>query len=939
MRSSSKAIVRDGVLLCGDGDSTRILVGSNAWLDWLATNDRFVFQCDFGHFAAQREMRRDIAYWYGYRRRNKHLFKAYLGKSDGLTQAHLEAASVQLAGQSDSHPLSGGYNSDDLMTAPTSTSDDAAQSGETSSALTSVLPLIKIKPPALPDKLIERGRLTQRMKSPVTFIYAPSGFGKSTLLNEWRQMCGIPVAWVSLDADDDQPARFWFALGMALQTINPALGQAWLRQFRIADISQVVVGLANEIVRATEAPGPMRRFGLVLDDYHHIRHPDIHNSLQILLEQLPPALQLVISSRTRPPMVLGQLRAKGMVTELDTDDLRFTLEEGIEFLWRHTPGRHLSYSEMQALVKHTEGWVAGLHLATLALAQHSNRYQLMTAFNGAHTYLREYFMESALYRQPPAVQAFLFKTAILKHLTGSLCDAVTGQTDGAEMLEQLWTENLFLVRLEEPGWYRYHDLFAEMLYSQLQLQYPTEIPRLHRRAAEWYYGQSAPADAIYHLLAIQAWEEAATLIERMALRELEQTGEDSRLLRWLHQLPESVVQQHKTLLFVYVRLAVSALPYTEVEGFLARVEANITRKIADGPTDLTADEQEVLTDIRQIRYITHTGSGLNLSPSGENAATWQLLNGILRYQRLNCPELNKSAATAREVYEAARAQQNLFVILMAGGTYAIQLTFQGFLREAERIAHQVLQYVLSHRHVLPEPSSIALTALSKVCFYRNQLDQALQFLTRAGEVDPNPMSSNALIMASLERAKIESAQGHGEAALATLQAARELQARRPSAAWVDQDLVAYQSLVCLRFGDIDSARQKLAEIEESATPALYMMVRGEILLRQQQFEAAEEILNRLLRQYPHGFHHEPIMAGRVMLAQALFAQHKVNEARHIMNIAIRQAAPEGLIRPFLDYGAQSVSLITLVMHTETLPAETVAFAQETRLNPKRKWTI
>src|SRR5512143_890144 len=122
---------------------------------------------------------------------------------------------------------------------------------------------------------------------------------------------------------------------------------------------------------------------------------------------------------------------------------------------------------------------------------------------------------------------------------------------------------MFLPRLEEPGWYSYLALFDDIIKRQLQVQYLAKIPRLHRRAAEWYRAQNAPADVVYHLLTIQAWEEAAALIEHLALRELEQSGEDSRLLRWLQQLPESVVQQHKTLLFVYARLAGSALPYTE----------------------------------------------------------------------------------------------------------------------------------------------------------------------------------------------------------------------------------------------------------------------------------------------------------------------------------------------------------------------------------------
>lgn len=930
MRKSAKPTVRDGLLLHSGSDAaSHLRVGSREWLAWLADNECFTFIGDTGHFSAQRETRRGIAYWYAYRRRNGHLYKAYLGKSESLTPERLAQVASQLAGRAPAMRLAGKPRSELPMTALIGLPDypgELAVGGETFS----VLPLTKFEPPALPEKLIERARLVRRIKAPVTLIYAPSGFGKSTLLNEWRQTCGFPVAWVSLDAEDDQPTRFWFTLGMALRAINPDLSQTWLRQLRPASPShlpQLVVELANAIVCATDAPGALQRFGLVLDDYHHIRHPDIHAALQTLLEHLPLALQLVISSRTRPPLVLGQLRAKGLVAELETDDLRFTLEEGIEFLWRHTPDRHLSYYEMQTLVKHTEGWVAGLNLATLALAHPTDRRQLMTAFNGAHTYLREYFTESVLYRQPPDVQAFLFKTAILKHLNGSLCDAVTGQGNGSELLERLWQENLFLVRLQEPGWYRYHDLFAQMLYSQLQVQYPTEIPRLHRRAAEWYCAHNAPADAVHHLLAVQAWEEAAALIERMALRELEQSGEDSRLLRWLHQLPESVVQQHKTLLFVYVRLAGSALPWTEVEEFLARVEANILRRDAD---ELTPDERDVLSDIRQIRSIAHTGRPVapHVHQDGEIEAAWQLLNGILLYQHFNCPDVKRAAMLARQVYEAAREQRNLFVILMAGGALALNEVWQGRLREGEQTAHQVLQYALTHRGLLPEPSSIALAALCLVWYYRNQLDQALQFLLRASEVDPNPMSSNMPIMIAVQRAKIESAQGHFEAAQATLQAARELHARQPANIWLDQDLVAYKAFLYLRQGAYASAEQTLNEIQDADSLPSYTLVRAMLLLHQQRFSAAEALFSRLLRQYPHGFHQEPVMSARIGLANALFAQHRVNEARQVMAAAIRQAAPERLLRPFLDQALQSVQLLALVLQTGTLTDEATRFVRD-----------
>ncbi|HRE27527.1 MAG TPA: hypothetical protein PK954_12900, partial [Anaerolineales bacterium] len=272
---------------------------------------------------------------------------------------------------------------------------------------------------------------------------------------------------------------------------------------------------------------------------------------------------LVLSGHIRPPLALGHLRARGLVTELDAGDLRFTTDEGIAYVRRYPQGPQLAYDDIERLVKRTEGWAAGLTLTALALSKQEDQRHFIDTFSGAHIYLREYFMETVLQRSAPDIQDFLLKTAILKNLSGRLCDAVTGQSDGSATLERLWRENLFTVRLEQDGWYRYHDLFAEMLRSQLQARFPDEIAQLHQRAAGWYREQFAPADAVYHLLATDAWEEAAALVEDMALNELAYFGEDSRFLRWLHELPASVVQKHKTLLAVYLRLANIALPQSK----------------------------------------------------------------------------------------------------------------------------------------------------------------------------------------------------------------------------------------------------------------------------------------------------------------------------------------------------------------------------------------
>lgn len=908
------------------GSATTIPVGSSLWFAWLADHSAFKYENEVGHFTAKREIRAGGAYWYAYRRRDGKLTKAYLGKTEELTPERLHQVNARLAGPRRPVEPTDAFEAIDLITAlnhlPAAPPHPVEEWQHQP-----FLSLAKIKPPALPHNLIARPRLTRRIKTAVTLISAPSGSGKSTLLCEWRQTCGFPMAWVALASDDDTSLRFWSTVLLALQTIQPGLGQGLLARVRASSptaLTEFVIGLTNDIVHATDQPDAPSRLGLILDDFHYVRNADIQASIQTLLHHLPSALHILISGHVKPPLSLGHLRAAGVLTEIDNDELRFTSAEGIEFLKHHTPEHLLAHGDMQLLVQRTEGWAAGLKLATLMLTRPSDRHRLLETFTGTHTYLREYFTESVLHRQPPEVQTFLIKTAILKHLTGPLCDAVTGQAGCAELLTRLWQSNLFLVRSEDNQWYRYHDLFAEALTGLLHTRYPADVPDLHRRAAEWYRANNAPADAVHHLLMIEAWEEAATLIESLALRELERTGEDTRLLRWLQQLPEAVVQQHKTLLLVFVKLAVMALSQVEVERFLSQVEANVSRKPTEQQTE---DEREVLAEIQRMRPLW--ASKPYPLPGGGHTDVWHMLNQLGQHQvSLRRLDLERAGELILELYEAAQERRHVFILLMAGGSLAAHAYYEGNLQRSEKIAHRVLQQALAMCGRLPEPASIPLSVLSRVCYERNELSQAEQLLLRVVEIDPNPASANMPILVAILQAKIQLAQGNGEAALAALEDVRRRRSTLASGVWQEPDLDAYQALFHLRQGHYAAAARLLPEAGDEYTLALAAIVRAELLLRQDQPAVAEEILSQLINRYPCGLSHEPLMGARITLATALFEQHKLRSAQQVMASVIRQAVPEGFLRPFLNLWPRCAPLLALALETEDFAPVPDAFVRD-----------
>ena len=883
-----KPVVKEGRLWTGeqDGpDSSTILPHTAQWDEWFSSHTQFQFKGASGHFSARRENRHGYAYWYAYLRRDGVLHKAYLGRSAELTTERLEEVAANLAGKTVFSHLS--LDVDASGRPATESWNDTAFSTRG-----------KFRPSTLPLTLVTRPRLTKKISTPVTFISAPGGFGKSTMLNAWRREShDMPVAWATLDSDDDHLLRFWSTVIMALQTVRPGMGHnlmPFLQRASSITPAEIVTRLTDEM---TSIESDSFGIGLVLDDFHHIKQADIHDSVQIFLEHLPPMLQLIIAGRTRPPLALGRLRAMGQVTELELDDLRFTLPEGVTFLQQHIAEEPLAYGDMEALVKRTGGWVVGMKLAVLALNKQQDRRQVIDTFNGAHIFLREYFMETALRQRSAAVQSFLLQTSILKQLTGGLCDAVTGQSDGAEMLTRLWQENLFISRAEDQEWYRYHDLFAEMLRNQLQRQFPDQIADLHRRAAAWYVAQSMLADAVHHLLFIKDWETAAEVIEDVGLRELAESGEDSRLLRWVQQLPETVVQRHTTLLFVYLRLANLALPKDEVSRFLQRIEQNLSAK---SPAELTKNESNVLDEVREIRCRLIKGAKVSNLPAGHIPdPRWQLLDELLITETFNQPKTEEVGARVREIYDRARAEGNLFATIFAGTDLSNRALVRGNLRQGEKIAYQVLQHALTQRGQLPETGSIALSLLSQVCLGRNELAQAHQLLDRALAVDPNPTSSNMPLTIAIIRARLQSAEGKHAEAQSTIRAARNLQALRPSGSWSDRDLAAYEARFCARQGNWEAAIRLLKESETDEEHTLSELVQAEIWMERQMPDIAEPLLAHFVARYPAGFPNELSLDARVMLAQSLFAQKKMNQARRALADVVHLEAPVGFIRPFL----------------------------------------
>ena len=409
-------------------------------------------------------------------------------------------------------------------------------------------------------------RLEEGLRRRLTLVSAPAGFGKTTLISTWVRQTAMPVAWLSLDAADNDLGRFLAYFAAALQTVDDHLGEEMMVAVegnQPVQIGELLAGLLNEIDQVG------RPFILVLDDYHLIHQEEVHAAVRFLTDNLPVALHLIISTREDPPWPLARLRAGGQLAEIRGRNLRFTLQETAEFC-NKVMGLAISPEDISALDARAEGWVAGLQMAALSMHGQGDVRRLVAGFSGSNRYVLDYLLEEVLIQQPPQIQRFLLQTAVLDRLCAPLCEALfEGETfptsnaaaspdmgfSAQALLERLEAANLFITSLDENRtWYRYHNLFAGLLRARLQQAAPDQVRLIHRRAACWFAGQGLVEEAIGHALEAGAYDLAAELLEREGI-DLVSRHKLVSLARWLEAMPRDTIESRPWLcvLMAYTR--------------------------------------------------------------------------------------------------------------------------------------------------------------------------------------------------------------------------------------------------------------------------------------------------------------------------------------------------------------------------------------------------
>jgi LuxR family transcriptional regulator, maltose regulon positive regulatory protein len=796
----------------------------------------------------------------------------------------------------------------------------------------------KLYVPRTHSGFVRRPRLLAQLDAgsvrPLSLVCAPAGFGKTALLADWIQARQRSVAWLSLDSGDNDPARFWRYAAAALDRVRPGIADGVARLLSPPappSFEGVAAALINEL---TVRPGEHDVL-LVLDDYHAVEAQPVHQSLMFLLDHLPSDVHVILAGRADPPLPLARLRARGQLAELRAADLRFSPEEAAALL-REAIGRHLSEADVAALTTRTEGWAAGLQLAALSLAGQADVAGFVATFSGSHRYVLDYLTEEVLELQTERVRGFLLETSVLNRLSGELCDAVTGRTDGQAMLEALERANLFLVPLDEVrGWWRYHQLFADLLRARLQRQDPERAVQLHRNAAAWHDKHGLADEAVRHALDAgdPAW--AARLMERH-IDALHMRSEGETLQRWRSALPTDLVASRPRLLLADGRMALltgrvdaveasvdaaerawaAALgaadeEYTPSVGRGASGFANVPAAIALERAYLSefrGDAEGSLAFASRVLAELDEGEWMLESLAQERMAVADWLRGKL-------PEAEDAIALRVSRFLAAGEST-----LVAWECYYLGLIqrAQGRLDAARRTYQHVLE-ITSPPGRPPVPASgAAFVGLAELAYQRGELDAAARHL-REGMLPCRQLTYTQPLATGLATlAWIRQAEGDRTGALDTM---REAERVAPSAEVTAllNPVPVLRARLLLAHSDLAAAigwieeRGLGADDQPSYAREPEYLVLARVLLARNAADRALVLLQRLYAAAVAQSRVGSIIEIQALRSLALAADGDETGAVAALADALSLAHGEGYIRVFADEGHPMSALLGRVI--------------------------
>jgi LuxR family maltose regulon positive regulatory protein len=601
-------------------------------------------------------------------------------------------------------------------------------------------------------------------------VCAPAGYGKTTLLSQWiADAATVDAAWVTLDAGDADPVRFWTYLVSALSEIAPLAGRRSLpalgrRPERLR--TDVLPILIDELDQAA------RDLVLILEDYHLAECAPVAESLAFFADCRPARLQLVLSARSDPQLPLGRWRANDQLAEIRAEQLRFDEQEVAAFFSRAGIGR-LSLAELGTLTARTEGWPAVLRLAAIILGAQGDRRDFVRAFAGSTRQVADYLATDVLQTVSPDLRAFLLRTSVLPRLCGPLCDAVSGGEASGAILRGLSRAGMFINPVGLDGrWYRYHQLFAEALRLELEVTEPHLVPELHTRASAWFEGEGDLESATEHAIAARDAGLAGRMIGNQLLALLG-SGRLATVERWLAQLSWPQALQDPEL---GAARAVAAGERSRPD------EAGRWLDVAGlGPRHLitaTGVPQGFGTDLLRSFFVAGgVRSAHQAALRAVKEAPGPMWKGAALAGLGQCSYLLGEYDAAAEAASQALAllPDDPNMLSLAAGYLALTECQHGSPQQAERVARRIVNLVESRNFAISASTAMCYTGLGAALTARGYLAEADDRLSLAVELhqagSPSVWLAHALILlAACRRAAGDNARAREalESAMATL---------------------------------------------------------------------------------------------------------------------------------------------------------------------------
>lgn len=817
----------------------------------------------------------------------------------------------------------------------------------------------KISIPQIPSGFVYRPRLTEQIhrgiEGPLTLLAAPAGYGKTHLLLEWAKESRLPVAWLTLDGDDNDLSRFFRYLIGALQTLEAKLGGEALDFTQSSKDGGLEVGLTLLINEISALPKEM---ALVLDDFQVLENPAALQGIGFLLKYIPPNLHLVIASRSEPELDLAFLRAKGRVVEVGANELRFTSDEA-ESYFRHVVGLQLSPEMVQALEERTGGWITSLQIAAISLKNQADPETLLVNLQGRAYYLAEFLAKEILDRQSEEVRQFLLRSSILETLTGPLCEAVVNPDAqpgyGAVMLNRLEHAQLFVMALDEKHeWFRYHPLFADFLHRIEVEVNPGEIPELHRRAAMWLEENGNLEDAFRHALASRGMEWAAEMIERNVLLMIN-TGEVTALARWIGRLPDDITRQRPLLilanawaLIVTNRLDLARYWLDELRRLLDQHE----KQTAAAPTldDLGSVEGLGKVNLSIIRgglalcesYLAMASGNLDQAAELSQRATSYFQDVEPYYSStyfrsivalddsissILAGDTQKAIESLRATIRTARQANNQFVMIIAGCALADMQALQGQLSKAWETCQRA-QYWTQGPEGKPLPLvGLVEMGLGKILLEHDLLEEARDYLERGVRITRSLWYLGSL-HGMIALARLRQAMGDSPGTMEVVEEAARMALSTDASEWDEAVAPAVAVRLALQRDDLAAAEQwwkkggfpdlnTLIALEKYPyhvyeylllTQVKFLLVKGQGMGRAGDLKQAAKSLEMLFLEAERFQRVSSQIEIFVLLAMVQSALGDEGATKTLLR-ALALGEPEGYRRLFLDEGWQLADLL------------------------------